>query len=310
VDLSGIIFVVLALVWAVYLIPKALRHGDEAARSRSIDGFSPTTRVIASREPVSRWDSRLVVPTTAGPPTGPPTVAPPATGRRSAASAGPVVRRTAARVAARRRRRILWLLLLCAALVGAAAYLAYVPRWSVGIPAGLTLVHLVLCRARGRRHGARGEVRRRSREVPVGEVAVAVPVGGKDAGDSGWSREVEVSLDSPLTGDSGPTEDRDAFPVAVLDEGVQPEARPEQEEHRDEVDAGRGGTLWDPLPVTLPTYVTKPKARRTVRTIDLREPGTWTSGRTAEDAEIAARATEVDPPEGGSTEGGRHAVGS
>ena len=39
-----------------------------------------------------------------------------------------------------------------------------------------------------------------------------------------------------------------------------------------------GGSLWDPLPVTLPTYVTKPKARRTVRTIDLGEPGTWTSG--------------------------------
>ena len=51
-----------------------------------------------------------------------------------------------------------------------------------------------------------------------------------------------------------------------------------------------GGSLWDPLPVTLPTYVTKPKARRTVRTIDLGEPGTWTSGRTAEDTEIVARA--------------------
>ena len=36
-----------------------------------------------------------------------------------------------------------------------------------------------------------------------------------------------------------------------------------------------GGSLWDPLPVTLPTYVIKPKARRTVRTIDLSEPGTW-----------------------------------
>ena len=49
-----------------------------------------------------------------------------------------------------------------------------------------------------------------------------------------------------------------------------------------------GTTLWDPLPMTLPTYVSAPKAKRTVRTIDLGQPGTWTSGRTAEDAEIAA----------------------
>jgi hypothetical protein len=55
--------------------------------------------------------------------------------------------------------------------------------------------------------------------------------------------------------------------------------------------AAPGGSLWDPLPVTLPTYVTKPAARRTVRTIDLGEPGTWTSGRTDEDARIAAQAS-------------------
>jgi len=35
VDLSGIIFVVVALAWAVYLIPKALKHHDEIARDAS-----------------------------------------------------------------------------------------------------------------------------------------------------------------------------------------------------------------------------------------------------------------------------------
>src|SRR3954447_23306759 len=29
------------------------------------------------------------------------------------------------------------------------------------------------------------------------------------------------------------------------------------------------GSLWDPLPMTLPTYVNKARARRTVRTIEL-----------------------------------------
>ena len=34
VDLSGVIFVVLAVAWAVFLIPKALKHHDEVARTR------------------------------------------------------------------------------------------------------------------------------------------------------------------------------------------------------------------------------------------------------------------------------------
>jgi hypothetical protein len=39
------------------------------------------------------------------------------------------------------------------------------------------------------------------------------------------------------------------------------------------------GPLWDPIPVTLPTYVSKPLAPRTVRTIDLSGPGVSTSAR-------------------------------
>lgn len=35
---------------------------------------------------------------------------------------------------------------------------------------------------------------------------------------------------------------------------------------------GRLGSLWDPIPITAPTYVSKPLAPRTVRTIDLSAP--------------------------------------
>ena len=50
-------------------------------------------------------------------------------------------------------------------------------------------------------------------------------------------------------------------------------------------------SLWDPVPVTLPTYVTKPAAaRRTVRTIDLDSTGVWTSGRTEADSQLAREA--------------------
>ena len=54
-------------------------------------------------------------------------------------------------------------------------------------------------------------------------------------------------------------------------------------------------TLWDPVPVTLPTYVSKPAAtRRTVRTIDLDATGVWTSGRTDADSQIAREADEAE----------------
>jgi hypothetical protein len=52
--------------------------------------------------------------------------------------------------------------------------------------------------------------------------------------------------------------------------------------------------LWDPVPVTLPTYVSKPPARRTVRTIDLDSTGVWTSGRTEADSALAREAEAAD----------------
>jgi hypothetical protein len=52
--------------------------------------------------------------------------------------------------------------------------------------------------------------------------------------------------------------------------------------------------LWDPVPVTLPTYVGKPAARRTVRTIDLDATGVWTSGRSEADSQLAREAEESE----------------
>jgi hypothetical protein len=55
-----------------------------------------------------------------------------------------------------------------------------------------------------------------------------------------------------------------------------------------------GEALWDPLPVTLPTYVTKPRAGRTVRTIDFSQPHTWTSGHIeGQDVELPARGEDT-----------------
>jgi hypothetical protein len=273
VDLSGIIFVVLAVAWAVYLIPKALKHHDEVARTRSIDRFSTAMRVLARREPVSRRDARLVVtpPRAADNPRVLVAAVPAASVAQSAqSSAGrpsAVARpaaRAAARAAARRRRRILSFLVLADIAVGVLAALVVVPAWAPAIPVALTLLYLVLCRT---------QVRQQS--------------------EADWDRELEIAVASqPMTEpvlavrrnsqgfeEIDPNEDTitipavvDAVAVATLD----------------------GGSLWDPLPVTLPTYVSKPMAKRTVRTIDLNEPDAWSSGRSAEDSELVAASTAAE----------------
>ena len=100
-DLSGLIFVALAVAWAAYLIPKALRHHDEVSQERTVDRFSRSMRVVARREPVSARSARLVVG------------AAPTSAAVTAAASAPappeplVVRRAAAARATRRRRRVL-----------------------------------------------------------------------------------------------------------------------------------------------------------------------------------------------------------
>jgi len=144
VDLSGLIFVALAIAWAAYLIPKALRHHDDVVRGRSIDRFSQSMRVLARREPVSARMARLVVA-----PARAATAALVST-KPTAASPDPdevfAQRRLATARATRRRRRVLSLLLV--ALVGVVAVSASGRlTWPyVAIPAALLLVWLVACR--------------------------------------------------------------------------------------------------------------------------------------------------------------------
>jgi hypothetical protein len=291
VDLSGIIFVVLAVAWAVYLIPKALRHHDEVARTRSIDRFSTAMRVLARREPVSRRDARLVVsparaagnprvitPSRPADPEAPVAVAVKPAVSRSRLEA----RRKAARAAARRRRHILSFLLLCTVATSVACYLAYVPWWSVAIPAALTLAYLVLCRTQVRRESLHDFDVLVGRPDEAGDGIVVPRRAARVEAQDGTPRQPAAAaataerIDEHGVADFDDTEDTVGIEVALLDAIVVP--------------TEDGGSLWDPLPVTLPTYVSKPKAKRTVRTIDLGEPGTWTSGRTAEDTQIVARA--------------------
>src|SRR5690349_12405675 len=95
------------MAWAAYLVPLALRHHDDAARSRTVDGFSHRLRVLARREPVDTKSARLVTP---GKPA--PVVETPVAPVVDATPAQLRARRAAAARATKRRRTVLALLLL------------------------------------------------------------------------------------------------------------------------------------------------------------------------------------------------------
>jgi hypothetical protein len=245
VDLSGLIFVALAIAWAAYLIPKALRHHEDVTRERSVDRFSQSLRVLARREPVSPRSARLVVPPAGASGSSMMTTGP------SAAAADvdevPALRRLATVRATKRRRRVLSLLVL--GLVGAVA-LGAVGRlgWPyVAIPATMLVAWLVACRLM---------VRRERASMPA-------------AVDEAAAHEAAGVMESAPTG---------SIPVTA-----QPAV---------DTEAAQG--LWDPVPVTLPTYVSKPAARRSVRTIDLDSTGVWTSGRSEADSALAREAEAAD----------------
>jgi hypothetical protein len=271
---DALIFVAVAVAWAVYLVPKALSHHEESVRSRSVDRFSHSMRVLARREPVDRRNARLVVQ--------------PGRGDTSlvVSSKGPGpspaeirARREAARRAARRRRHVLSLLLLALATVVTVAALGYVAWWWTAAPGGLLVGWLVACRLM-----VRSERRTRAPRVRV-------PAFVAGAEDEGMVHPDEFAV---VRNQQGFDEvDAEAVTSIIATGAVDP-------------------ALWDPLPVTLPTYVDAPAAtRRTVRTIDLDSTGVWSSGHDEADSALAREADAAEREARATTDDdGRRATGS
>lgn len=276
-DLSALIFVALAVAWAVYLIPKALKHHDEVVRSRSVEKFSHTMRVLARREPVDRRNARLVVaPIRAA--LRPPvetkahvTPEPVAAVVRAPQRPSATVQRAAARRAAKRRRNVLSLVLLANAVViglSAASVIAW--PW-VAVPAAVLVAWLVACRV-----SVRAERRQRAAwsAIEVGETPEAEP----DLDDA--------DLDPELTGEVPVVAPEPRLPRTIED--VPAAEAPGVATGEVPVEGG-----WEMVPTTLPTYVSKPAAqRRTVSTIDLDSTGVWSSGHNDEDSALARSAEE------------------
>jgi hypothetical protein len=250
VDLSALIFVALAVAWAAYLLPLALKHHHEVARSRTVDRFSHTMRVLARRDAVDKKGTTLVTPQQAPVAEAADWPAP--------TPAQVQARRAAAKRATKRRRNVLALLLVANVAVIALAAFAVVAWPFVAIPAGLMVAWLVACRlmVKGERKALRPAVR-----MPAETPTPAEPE---------QVEKVEAAV-AEESDEIDPMEDTSAGISAVVDPA-----------------------MWDPVPVTLPTYVGKATATRSVRTIDLDATGVWTSGRTDADAQLAREADEAD----------------
>ncbi len=190
-------------------------------------------------------------------------IAPSAAPAPAKAAPAPVaIDRPAARLAARRRRRTLLTLIALLAATTALAVASVLPWLGVIAPVVLILTWLVACRVQVR--GERGLSRTRS-------------------GDS--------AQEAATPAVAKPADEEDTVVVSDQYEEVDPGRQHVMESTSLTVDAlddqiviavpsvsTSGEALWDPLPVTVPTYVTKPRAGRTVRTIDFTKPGAWTSG--------------------------------
>ncbi len=277
-DLSALIFVALAVAWAVYLIPKALKHHDEVVRSRSVEKFSHTMRVLARREPVDRRSARLIVaPIRAAlrPPVETKAHVTPEPVVRTAPAASPETQRASARVAARRRRNVLALIALGnAVVIGLAATSIIAWAWIV-TPIGVLVAWLVACRV-----SVRAERAQRSTRSAI-EIGYP-PLVEEEYDDTDLTGEMPVTPPQPRT-PSAPSPAEPA-PVETSPAGESPAVV------TGEI-AVPGG--WDMVPTTLPTYVGKPAAqRRTVSTIDLDSSGVWSSGRSDIDSALARSAEQ------------------
>jgi hypothetical protein len=148
------------------------------------------------------------------------------------------------RVAATRRRRVLLVLLAGLSVVAATCAAGLTPWWSLAIPGGLLLSFVVVARIsvtviRRNLDARYRQIRHGSNELTIFQSREDL-VGAKDGKDAVVPAPKGKSKSKPVD------------------------------------DAG---ALWDPVPITVPTYVSKPLAPRTVRTIDLSGPGVAASVR-------------------------------
>jgi hypothetical protein len=135
-------------------------------------------------------------------------------------------------LAALRRRRVLLLLMAGLSVVVGVCAVELIPWWSLAIPGGLLVIFVVVAR------------------VSVRFMAKSLDARYEQIAHGSDESTVFLSVKKP--------EDPAKKSESATKDAAASEPKP--------------GALWDPVPITMPTYVSKPLAPRTVRTIDLSGP--------------------------------------
>jgi hypothetical protein len=257
---TGLIYVAIVAAWAAYLVPMLLKRNDEASARRSAEKYSSSEARVLSRATDVQARSRYVVR-----PPGPPGAGSPDEGAEDPSPPARYVPNRARRVAAMRRRRVLSILTLSLLSVTVLASFQMLGWWTLSVPATLIVAFVVLTRV---------QLRRQARERAA--VAAERRARAEAHHDRGPATAPPLSPDQELTIE---------VKLPVIPEPAAVDTKPEP----------RTDGLWDPVPVTLPTYVMKEKAPdRTVRTISLSGPEVFSSARTA-DPELEAAPVVPEP---------------
>jgi hypothetical protein len=252
---SGLIYAVIIAMWGAYFIPLLVRRHDQLSESRSVERFSRAMRTLSRRSSPS--DAREVV-------------MPRREGARIEVSVKRRVVSDAARAQTRRsralvrRRRVLATLLLTTVLSAVLVVAGVLPWWS-------TLLLVV---------GAAGYVVHLRRTASVHRQVGQVRTAAQRRADARARRSASAAK------------------VARAREALSAEAAASEEtaarlaaEHSVRLDAARAAeaaAAWSPVPVHVPTYVTKPRAPGPERRLDL-------DRILAEETAVAPPRDTVDP---------------
>jgi hypothetical protein len=235
-----VIYAGIIVMWAAYFIPRWLRRHEELSESRSVEKFDQAMRILSRKETTA--DQRYIVM----PPRPEQPLRRPSRRRRGRQARGP------AGITAR-RRRVLAGLLLSTLVTGLLAPFTAVPWGAPLALLGVVLADLVHLRSQARRRAelarSRRAVRRRTRSR---------------------LRRFD-SAERIVESRRAIVEERTAAEAARLAAQDAAEAAARAEAERLAAEA----VGWAPVPVPLPTYVSKPMAARPSRPIDLTVPGAW-----------------------------------
>jgi hypothetical protein len=271
VGLTGLIYAAIVIAWAAYLVPMALRRSRAQSRRNSVERFSSAMRVLSRKN--GHIEGRMVV-------TPPRHVSANVAARPVALDIAPLRRRhrAAGRLAAKRRRRVLFVLLLATIGVSVATAYAMAPTWTPAMPVTLMLAFLVVARVQVRK-AERIFQRMLDRARPSSSDVLRRAASRVEATSGAVVQ--DDSADDELAPDDQPTR---LMHLDLADQQVQEAVA---------IETTDGSNLWDPVTVTLPTYVSKPAAHRQVRTVNLSADDVTSSARNekANERELTGAAT-------------------